>query len=485
MLSIIVAAISILIAYVHATLIYNLWFHPLAKFPGPWLARSTLLWRMFFSMRGRFHRVIEQQHQKYGPVFRVSPNELSFGSVGSWKAIYAPPPSAPPLTKTEFYTMYGSGFKSLCIASERDPSNHNRMKRSLAGGFSSKALFEQEEIVQQCVDQFVQKIGEAAKGSEPVDMKSWYEMVAFDVLGEMAFGESFHCVDSGKPHFWQQMTTEHLFFITLLDNMRRYPLLRQIGSTLLPSLTTSIRDKHSGYSRSQVSKRLAHKGARKDILANVVAKVETGEVPQEELTAHASTLILAGGETVGTFMTAATYWLCKTPSTQQKLRKEIRDRYERYEDIDAASAMKLPYVQAVINEALRIYPPASQGFPRTSPGAMIDGYYVPKGTEVYTSAWTVTHDPKNFERPNEFIPERWIDPENKDIKEASQPFSLGPRVCIGRNFAYMEMSSLLAKVFYRYDMELVDPNMDFEGQSHMHVMWWKPSLPIRLTERMD
>lgn len=72
------------------------------------------------------------------------------------------------------------------------------MKRSLASGFSSKALFEQEEIVQHCVDQFVQKIGAARKGSEAVDMKLWYEMVAFDVLGEMAFGESFHCVNSGK-----------------------------------------------------------------------------------------------------------------------------------------------------------------------------------------------------------------------------------------------------------------------------------------------
>lgn len=82
---------------------------------------------------------------------------------------------------------------------------------------------------------------------------------------------------------------------------------------------------------------------------------------------------------MGTFMTAATYWLCKEQRTQQKLRKEIRDRYERYQDIDAASAMQLQYLQAVIHEALRIYPPGSQGFPRTSPGAVVDGYYVPKG----------------------------------------------------------------------------------------------------------
>ena len=88
---------------------------------------------------------------------------------------------------------------------------------------------------------------------------------------------------------------------------------------------------------------------------------------------------LAGGETIGTFMTAATFWLCKTPETVHKLRQEIHARYKTYEEIDAASAMKLPYIQAVIHEALRIYPPASQGFPRYSPGLEIDGYYVPKG----------------------------------------------------------------------------------------------------------
>ena len=133
-----------------------------------------------------------------GPVFRVSPNELSFASVKSWKAIYAPPPGDKPLLKTEFYDMYGSGFKSLCVASTRDPAEHNRMKRILAAGFSNKALLEQEEIVSQCIDTFVEKIGHIGDQKEGIDIKQWYEMIAFDILGEMAFGESFHCVEDGK-----------------------------------------------------------------------------------------------------------------------------------------------------------------------------------------------------------------------------------------------------------------------------------------------
>jgi len=82
---------------------------------------------------------------------------------------------------------------------------------------------------------------------------------------------------------------------------------------------------------------------------------------------------------VSTFMAAVTYYLCKTPGSLRKLQKEIRGRYQSYQEINAASALQLPYLQAVINEGLRIYPPGAQGFPRRSPGAMVDGHWVPEG----------------------------------------------------------------------------------------------------------
>ena len=138
-------------------------------------------------------------------------------------------------------------------------------------------------------------------------------------------------------------------------------------------------------------------------------------------------------------------------------------------------------------------------------------------TEVYTSVWTVHHDAANFDRPYDFRPERWLDPKSKDTKEASQPFSVGPRGCIGRkyafygafhtfclfflfflvvqtlanfwdlhptsSFAYMEMSLILAKLFFTFEPNLLDKNLDWEGQSRMHVQWWKPELKVRFTER--
>jgi cytochrome P450 len=135
-----------------------------------------------------------------GPVFRVSPNELSFASVTSWKEIYGHQPAdKQALNKSEFYDMYGAGFKSLCIGSERVPQRHRRMKTSLSAAFSTKALLEQETLVAKVIDSFVSRVGrEGGSGTQGMNMTKWFEMVAFDILGEMAFGESFHSIEDGQ-----------------------------------------------------------------------------------------------------------------------------------------------------------------------------------------------------------------------------------------------------------------------------------------------
>ena len=133
----------------------------------------------------------------------------------------------------------------------------------------------------------------------------------------------------------------------------------------------------------------------------MVSKVKNGEISQEQLAAHASTFMyvrhlsgphysnmnpqmliccsIAGGETTADALSTAVYYLSKTPAALQALKSEVRNSFKSYDKITTASAAQLPYIQAVINEALRIHPPGSQGFPRISPGVTIDGHYVPAG----------------------------------------------------------------------------------------------------------
>ena len=112
--------------------------------------------------------------------------------------------------------------------------------------------------------------------------------------------------------------------------------------------------------------------------------------------------------------------------------------------------------------------------------------------------------PSYFHRPDEFLPSRWLDEKCEDVKDASQPYSLGPRGCIGRkyasllpfilstcdtrcvaddeyqSFAQVELSLILAKMHFLYDLHLTDPALDWEGQSEIYVQWWKPALKIRI-----
>ena len=154
--------------------------------------------------------------------------------------------------------------------------------------------------------------------------------------------------------------------------------------------------------------------------------------PFQELTSQATSLIVAGSETTATTLCGLTYFLCRNPRVYEKLATEVRHSFTEYDQITGKSTDGLPYLKAVIDEGLRIYPPIAAGLPRVSPGETVDGYYVPKGTIVSVNTWVAGHIETNFHDAFEFIPERWLDPNCKDDKAASQPFLLGSRVCLGR-----------------------------------------------------
>ncbi|KAK1724060.1 cytochrome P450 [Colletotrichum acutatum] len=453
--------VSGVVLYLLTASIYNAYFHKLAAFPGPLLGRYSLIWRIYHSQTGRFHYAIQEQHRKHGPVVRVSPNELSFASVESWKAIYGHRAAgAAPVIKSEFYDIYGAGFKSLCIGSERDPHKHGKMRKMLSAAFSTKMLLDQEDIITKTVDAFVYRLGEDAFQSEGLNMTKWFEM----------------------PHSWSEIIVSHLYFITLVDNLRRLPFVARVARVLFPS-TLAVQNQNSQYSRKKVEERLSKKSNRNDFLSTVVKSYEVGAISEEEMTAHVSTLTIAGGETTATFLAAATYYLLRNPACLLKLQAEITKKFSSFEEINATAARQLPYLQAVISEGLRLYAPGSQGFPRLSPGMSVGDIYVPAGAEVFAHAWTLTHSEEYFSDPKNFKPERWLDAESTDVREASQPFSMGPRGCLGQNFAYMEINLILAKMLWQYDLELVGKDLDWEQESQLHVMWWKPALMVRFTRR--
>lgn len=195
-----------------------------------------------------------------------------------------------------------------------------------------------------------------------------------------------------------------------------------------------------------------------------------------------------GSETTANLLSGLISKLIWNPSKYRKLVDELRTRIEHEDDLTSENIQKLPYFQACLEEGLRCHPPVPAGLLRTVPlgGATIDGSFVIEGTSVAVNSWAASHNPKNFKDCDDFIPERWIDAAyDGDAKKAMQPFSLGPRGCIGRHLSYMEMRLILGRLLWRFDIVSTDGAWRWEPAGEMRYMrafntWEKPELNVKL-----
>ena len=173
-----------------------------------------------------------------GPVGRTAPNELSFNTAQSWKDIYDFRQGHRPFVKSEFYD--GGSFADQCgsIVSERDPSVHGKMRKSLSHAFSQRSLTEQESLISTVVDQFVDQIGKT--GTEGLDIVDWYTMMTFDIIGDLAFGETFQGIESGQKHPWIARIEGAMMQGALADCFKRFPTLAKIVMALVPGTIQKI-----------------------------------------------------------------------------------------------------------------------------------------------------------------------------------------------------------------------------------------------------
>lgn len=241
-----------------------------------------------------------------------------------------------------------------------------------------------------------------------------------------------------------------------------------------------------------INSRRIEEGLRRehrDFLYYILRQNEKGGVSQNEIILNSALFIVAGSETTASLLSGLIMWLTRTPHAYKKLTDEVRNNFASVDELTFLRLQELPYMNACIDEALRIFPPIPTGLTRTVPegGDTVAGEFLPGGTTVSCHGWANTHSPDNFRQPDEFIPERWLDDAYaSDKKEASQPFSLGPRGCIGKNLTYLELRLILGNLLWFYDLkraDLDDPNAvdiwDPSGDlKHVNAFntWNKPPL---------
>ncbi|CAN9087059.1 unnamed protein product [Alternaria alternata] len=483
--NIITGAVVFPLLYILLKAVYNLYLSPLAGYPGPKLwAISRLPWNRA-NMKGRISWKIRELHDKYGPVVRIAPDEISYTTSGAWKKIYGQ--RNPEFVKA----LDGRGIAPASIGGQRSlmtehQDRHLRLRRAIDPAFSQRALREQESYFQDHSDNLVQKLRQRCKDG-PLDMTTWYNLVAFDIVSDLAFGEPSGCVNNPDQP-WIQAILARAKAIVWFQLAVQYGFMGLLN-WMTPKYVTESRKKHIAMTEAKLKARVEAKNPGKDFMSYILENDE--KLNHLELVMLSSNFIVAGSGTSAGGMSGLTYLLLRNPDKLEKLKQEIRSLFKSRANMTLQAVTSCKYLRACLNEGMRLYPPTPGSLPRFVPGKgeMIEGKWVPGGYAVGVNQLAAGHSERNFKKAREFHPERWLnEPDSKfkdDDRSAVQPFSYGQRACIGRSMAYAEMSLTMAKLVRYFDWEFHDPENDWWNQQGTYLVWEKLPLQVKLTPVSD
>ncbi|PKB16194.1 cytochrome P450 [Flavobacterium sp. 5] len=171
-------------------------------------------------------------------------------------------------------------------------------------------------------------------------------------------------------------------------------------------------------------------------------------------------LFTAGYETTANALTFTLYLLAKYPEIQEKVWKEIEVIEKETEDV-LEQLQKMIYINAVLNESMRLYPPAWITDRQNIIDDVIGSYHIKKGTLIGVSFYELHRNPKYWSNPDEFNPERFLGDQKKHSMQYFYPFGAGPRMCIGSGFAIYELGLTLFKIIKRYEVKPISGEVQF------------------------
>lgn len=484
--SVVVAPILIIVPlYLLTTILFNLYFHPLRKIPGPKIFAGSRLPYVYSALSGHLATDFRALHERYGPVVRTAPNEISFTEPTAWKTIYGQRLSGYARFKKNYDTFHQNQSDlahSLFISGDAD---HLRMRKVLAHAFSERSLREQEPIIQGHIDTLITNLHhQVSLGSQIVDLVDWFNYVAFDIVADLSFGEPFNTLNDNEYRSWVKILSKAWKVFTFVSAFKSIapsgPILRFIVPTSL------IRKQLENFNMilERVRERTKTERDRPDFISYMVKHNSGKSMTSTEIVSNASLLIAAGTETVATLLPAAAYLLAKNPEAMVRATSEVRSAFQNGTAIDIQSVSNLEYLSAVINEALRLFPPVPEGLPRVTPpeGQSICDRWIPGGTCVQMSPYAANLSSDNFTDPKSFIPDRWLCGDarfDSDKKHVLQPFSMGPRNCLGQSLALAETRLIIAKMLWNFDMKC-QTSEDWMNQSSF-MLWKKKPLMMKLT----
>ncbi|KAK8106921.1 uncharacterized protein PG998_008934 [Apiospora kogelbergensis] len=479
--------LSVLILYTLTRCVYNRYFHPLSRFPGPFWASITSLWYFQTVRLSKARNVQHALHDKYGDFVRIGPNLLAVCHPDAISTVFGTnAKNGKAWRKGEFYESFAPRIPGARIDgfSERDDVRNAERRRIIAPLYTQGNLLRYEPRVDRIIERFRERMEMLAESGETMEMSLWMERYAFDVIGEIYHGreDGFGMVRDGSDYNdWCHLMSvmpdigASLMYIPWFLKVPYFA-----GMLLFRSSRDGVRGMLDVTKQANMSANTRWEAMQKgeehpteDILTGLLNIVrERGDEVNwtvADVATEVWAVIWAGSDTTATALASVFYHLHKNPAKLAKLRGEMELALAEgrlTKPIRYSEARKLPYLHAVILESMRLHPSLGYGLPREVPaeGAVLCGTPIPGGIEVVMNSGAVQVDKRVFgPDAKSWIPERWLEENHgsdggaafRKMDRAMLQFGQGARVCIGRHISEIEMYKLLPTILGEFDFELL------------------------------
>jgi cytochrome P450 len=380
--SVISIAIGLLAIYITSTFLRD----PLSGIPGPLAARFSRLWMVQHSISGDMHTTMIALHKKHGRLVRTAPNEVSISDPTAIKTIYG---AGTKFRKSDWYSVW-QGHRKFDLFGGRDEKVHGQHRRLISSIYSLDQLKKLEPGVDTAVSLFLARLGEVTKEGASVDMSTWAQLFAFDVIGEVTFSKPFGFLAAGKDDGSFKAIDDALVSAAWIGQV---PWLYWLHDRLMPMIGNwlGVNNRNGSlrqFAAKECEARKERPSDRKDILSSLFAVKEAKprEFDDNSVLSMASSNIFAGSDTTGISIGAVMYNICKYPRCKSKLLEEIettiqRESLDRNKNMPFDAGFAMPYLQACIYEALRMHPAVGMSLPRVVPpdGFEVEGVFLPGG----------------------------------------------------------------------------------------------------------
>ncbi|KAJ2777711.1 hypothetical protein GGI15_004417 [Coemansia interrupta] len=467
-----------LILYLSGLSFSRLFLSPLSRIPGSPLSKLTVFKLRLDALTGRMGRAAHADYYKYGDIYTLAPNIVVLSNPTDCRTIL----STHRFAKSHMYEAFAL-IDDTMFTTRSVELVHVRRKQ-VGPAFTHGYLAEMEPTIVECGIEAIRSkwdkmIQEAGGVVAEINYARHFSLATFDIIGALGYGQRFNALQNDQAQIisWVNRYNSLAMLKFSFGNPESLPN-RLFLRGLLRSKDEFVAFGNAAAQarRNMLAQRTQEKP--KDILQALLdAEDPESKVSMTplQITAENIGFLIAGTDTTSLTLSWTIHYLMLHPRVYAKAVTEVRSLYPsalEHTISYAEAKANLPYLEACIYESMRIQAVSGVPLPRIVPkgGATFQGYYLPEGTQLGVNIAGANHHKGTWDKPREFIPERFI--RNEKLKQYVLTFSSGVRICPGRNLAHYEMMTILAIILRDYDLEnpkdaLFTPdNLDRHGNPH-------------------